>query len=205
MFSSSVFAQSYGVRVGAGSTSQFYQISGQDFFTTTDFKLGLQGGVQVDIPIADNFDIETGLFATTKGAKGEKISTANGVTFTTTAEIDLIFLNLPIQGRYGFSAGENTTIYVAAGPFLGFALKGESDSKTTAGGVVVQEVVTDLEPTSNKIDFGVGFGVGALLGDIQVGLGYDLGLVNLSKTTGEDSKTRSLGLFVTYKFNSSAE
>ena len=76
--------------------------------------------------------------------------------------------------------------------------------KTSAGNVEVDtfkddaflDVLNGLKP----FDAGIGLGVGAEFGKILVDLGWDMGLINISRINNADLKTQNAYLSVGYKF-----
>lgn len=52
----------------------------------------------------------------------------------------------------------------------------------------------------NRFDFGLGFGAGVQFEDIQVGLGYNLGLANLSNADKITTRNNGLTFTLTYLF-----
>ena len=56
------------------------------------------------------------------------------------------------------------------------------------------------EEDMNRFDFGLGFGAGVQFEDIQVGLGYNLGLANLSNADKITTRNNGLTFTLTYLF-----
>lgn len=200
--STTVSAQSFGVRGGVSSLSAKVEADGESF--DQDFLLGFQGGVQADIAINDNFSIETGLFLASKGFKISDEDDDTKIEITR----NILTLNLPILARYGSAMGEHT-IYGAVGPFFGYNMDGKDKTKMEAGGITI-EGEEDLEIGSGDTDYikaldlGLTIGAGIILSsNIQIGLSFDLGLANILSNPGDDDvlNTRALNLFVTYQFN----
>ena len=205
---STLSAQTFGIRGGVSSLNIKAQEDGDAVFDNQSFLLGFQGGVQVDIPVNDNFAIETGLFLASKGLTTSEEGDILGTPFIIDFTVNMLALNIPILARYGGALGDNK-IYGAAGPFLGYNLSGTIVTRIESGGDVEEDeeelsIGSDQADDIKPLDFGLTIGGGIILANnIQIGLAFDLGLANLliEPEDGDVFSTRALNLFVTYTFN----
>ncbi|MDR1882511.1 MAG: PorT family protein [Prevotella sp.] len=173
----------FGIKAGANLSN----LGGDD---TEDLsaKAGFNAGVTLDFALASDLYLLTGLEYSTKGTKNGDV------------KLNLGYLQLPVHLGYKLEVVDGTKLVFHAGPYLGYAASGqwkaEGVSIDAFGDEVDQLEVTKLK----RFDFGLGLGVGAELGKIGVGLGYDFGLANLFDTS--EAKVRNMNAYLTvgYKF-----
>ncbi|MBB4037088.1 hypothetical protein GGR21_003003 [Dysgonomonas hofstadii] len=139
-----------------------------------DAKIGFNAGVTMDYALAPDLYLLTGLDFTTKGAK-------DGDDFK--MKLNLSYLQLPIHVGYKLNISENTRLNLHAGPYLAYAVSGKW--KVKEGGVegsidAFGDEVDAVGLKMKRFDFGLGLGVGVEFGQFNVGLGYDLGLLNIA-------------------------
>lgn len=145
-------------------------------------RIGITGGVALNVGVSDAFSIQPELLFVQKGVKFE----GNGGE----QNIIINYLEVPVLAKYSFGS-ESVKAYVNAGPSIGFGIGGKN--KAEAGGIEAEEDVTfgtsglngGEDTFDNALDFGIQFGagVGFGLGSGQVVLDvrYGLGLTNLFK------------------------
>jgi hypothetical protein len=203
----SVQAQvSFGVRAGVN----FSNINGKD---ASDDKLenkilpGFNAGVNVEIPVADDFYVQPGLLFSTKGTKWD---------MNNNAKTNLGYLELPINFLYKADLGAGKML-LGVGPYLAYGITG----KVTADGGYDEKVKYEKEVSS--VDFAANgpiyhkpFDAGAnvLVGyefanKLSAQLNAGLGLVNtFPKVTGVGSgsvdninfKNTTFGVSIGYRF-----
>lgn len=152
-------------------------------------KMGLAGGVFLEIGLPGPLSIQPEVLYVQKGAK---ISFAEGeITGTLKANID--YIEIPLLLKFNLVSGGLTIPSVYAGPYVGFNTKAEF--VISADGYTEKE---DIKDSIKNTEFGVTFGLGLTqkLGVIKVTLDarYDLGISNIiEETVGEPSsiKTRT--------------
>lgn len=125
--------------------------------------------------------------------RGEVLFTAKGTTAEDTGEKATVKLNyiqipvmlqvgIPIEGHAGFQP------YLAAGPSVAFELS--CDLEVESGSQSLKESCADEDVETKSVDFGVVFGVGALIsagsGSLIFDIDYALGLTNINDTPGTD-------------------
>lgn len=140
-----------------------------------DYTIGVNAGVNVDIPIYQNIYAQTGLFYTLKGAKAWDSGSQH-----------IHYIQLPVMGSYHYDINESIQLQGSFGPY--FAVKvGCSGGDEYYG--------DDIE----SFDMGLQFGAGVTIKKIYLGLGYELGLPNIRK---EDSgvHNRNFNINVGYNF-----
>lgn len=176
----------------------------------SDAKIGFNVGFTVDYALTQDLYLMTGLDFTIKGAKdkGEFYEEIEGIDVEIDGEVKAnpMYLQLPVHVGYKMNIAENTKIVIHAGPYIAYGLGGKMkiSGKASAGGVSVpiDDIKTDFfgDDAYDRFDFGLGMGVGVEFGKIGAGLGYDLGLTNISGDS--DYKVRNMNAYLTvgYKF-----
>jgi hypothetical protein len=166
---------------------------------------GFHVGGTVDIGLAGILSLETGTLFTSKGSRMSE-SYSNGIEYEMKQVMNTYYLEVPVKARVSAEIG-NVGAYVAAGPYVGVGLFGKSKLETTLNGHSEEEKEdiswgSDEEKDDMKrMDTGLTFGGGVELGPVEIGVAYNLGLLNLSPFEEEDFKftNRNLGISVAYK------
>ena len=177
---------------GGLNMSNFYG----DELSDKSMKAGFNAGIGADFEFAPNMAIQTGLFFSSKGAKY--------TTNVLNSELDVTanFIQLPLHYAYKIDVMPGTRVVLHAGPYVAYGVSGKA-KVNVAGGNIVKSDTFDSDFGLKKFDSGLGLGVGAEFGPILVDLGWDMGLVNLSRAEGrygEKIKTQNAYLSVGYKF-----
>jgi len=154
--SSGSFAQRYSLVAGLNLSTIVWKY--EDGTSPDDIKMkpGFLIGFTAQIPKTGMFSFETGLRLSNKGSY---------INTSFTDKMDLYYLEAPLFARISFEVG-TVNIFTTLGPYLGIGL-----------------VSNDFPYfyLLRRYDLGLGFGAGVVIFDaLQVGLSYDLGLVNLS-------------------------
>lgn len=114
-----------------------------------------------------------------------------------------MYLEIPVNAVYRISG-----FYIGAGPYLGFGLSGKIESEETFAGEKNSES-EDIKFGSGDDDHlkGTDFGVNFLAGyqlqnNINIGVGYGLGLSNLvpKQVANESVKNRVFSVSIGYSF-----
>jgi hypothetical protein len=167
---------SLGVRAGLNVTNIDNEL------VDNQSKLGFQAGVIAEKPLGEKFATQIGLLFATQGCK-------NDLSESTT---NLNYLQLRLNPMFKPDIGRMKLI-LTVGPYLGYALSGkEADQKISFG---------SNEAQWKRLDFGGGLGAGLQFDNIQVGLAYNRGLINLSHADNVSMKNSGLALTVTYMFS----
>ena len=101
-------------------------------------------------------------------------------------------------------------LLLQAGPYLGLGIGGKAkleetygvetkknDYKIKFGNGTPDEDTTYVD---NAFDFGLGIGAGLQFSNIQVGVGYNLGLANMTDEDKVSAKNKGFALTVSYLF-----
>ena len=176
-----------------------------------DAKVGFNAGVTVDYGFTPDLFFMTGLEFTTKGAKASD---------DFDMKLNLSYIQLPIHVGYKLNVAENTRINLHAGPYLAYAVEGKWKAKEGSVEGSVSAFGDEMDAVGLKMkrfDLGIGLGVGVEFGQFNVGLGYDLGILDISDfgkelqigndnisiiVDGSDYKVRNMNAYLTvgYKF-----
>ena len=163
-----------------------------DDLTDKNMKPGFHIGLGADLGLTHSVYLQTGLFFSTKGAKytyksAELNSTAN-------------YLEIPVHVAYKIDVTPGTKVVIHAGPYVAYGIGGKTKvgdlSMDTFKDDAILEAFNGLKP----FDAGVGLGVGAEFGKILVDLGWDMGLMDLSRTDLFSIKNQNAYLSLGYKF-----
>jgi hypothetical protein len=191
---------SFGIRAGVN----LQNINGKDFDgTKLENKLvpRFQGGVLVDIPLADQFYIQPGVLFSGKGAK-EKDTDIN---------VSLSYLDIPVTFLFKPVLGTGRML-LGVGPYVGFAIAGKvsdaDDNKQTIkfkNSITAIESITD--PYIRRMDAGANLLVGyEMSSKLSLQLNAQLGLAKINPEIegASDDKTAlrntGFGLSLGYRF-----
>jgi hypothetical protein len=158
---------------------------------TSKLLTGIRAGITVDIRLADEFFIGTGLIYSGKGGKFKNVND----------KVTLSYLEVPVNFMFKPEVGSGRLV-LAAGPYFSYGLTGKfkdnailSDRKAfedEAGGFKLQH-----------FDAGANINIGyeTLMG-LYFGLNTEIGLVNAFDYNALDRKFKnnSFGVSVGYKF-----
>ncbi|MCL2028050.1 MAG: PorT family protein [Bacteroidales bacterium] len=216
VFTASVQAQfSIGARAGFNLTNfseKGYDGKALDKEDKSSFKPGFQVGIVGDYAISEAFSIQPGLIFAQQGATMWKDDDSDAKM-----AMNLNYLQIPINAQYKLNFG-SASLLLQAGPYVGFGIGGRmnfwgedgkkiSDNDLNEGDGEKDwfkiKFGSDKEKHDLKgLDFGVGLGLGVQFGAIQVGVGYNLGLMNLEHKWDDDYKgsTKNNGLTFTLTY-----
>ncbi|MBN9283154.1 MULTISPECIES: porin family protein [Flavobacterium] len=131
-------------------------------------------GALAEIKVADKFAVQPEVLYSSQGAKGEG-----------DVSLKMDYINVPIMAKYYVADGFS----IEAGPQVGFLMSAKLES-------------VDVKDTFNTVDFGFNAGIGYELKEGIFFQGrYNLGLTNLAKESGDQSRKNSVfQVSVGYKF-----
>lgn len=158
---------------------------------TSDLTTNLRAGITVDIPLAEEFYIGTGLLYSGRGGKESPV------------KANLSYLQVPVNFLFKPEVGAGK-LNLGVGPYFAYGVGGKY--KATINNVEVTTKAFDDEAGTGKLKkFDAGLGIVAgyeLPVGLYLGLNADLGLVNAYDNTdnGRSWKNTSFGVSVGYKF-----
>lgn len=166
----------FGVRAGLNVASMDFSASGVTLSPDSKVSFQLGAAYQYNFLSSLPFYVETGLYFTGRGCKIDN----EGETL----KANLYYLQVPVLVSYHFDVADAVSIQPYAGVYYGLGVSGkfkQGDYKTSAF-----KDDQDIPQALKRSDFGLRFGVGVgFLKRYYAGLGYDLGLMNISKSGGE--------------------
>ena len=158
-----------------------------DDVSDTKMKVGFHVGVGADFGFTPNVYLQTGLLYSAKGAKFNEVE---GMNLT----LDANYLELPVHIAYKLDVTPGTKIVFHAGPYAAYGIGG----KMKVGSLKTNTF--DKDTGFKPFDFGAGLGVGAEFGMILVDLGWEMGLINISRASSGSVKTQNAYLSLGFKF-----
>lgn len=170
----------FGVKAGVNLST----FGGDMKNTKSAFKY--QFGITADIELAQKFYLLTGLDLQTKGVKYEPKSEPD-------IKYNPMYLQIPVHLGYKIELLPGTKLVINAGPYIAYGIGG----KAKGGGSSEKIFGNDK---FNRLDFGVGGGIGLEFGKFCVNGGYDLGLRNISDMKNTNIKNRNIYMTLGYKF-----
>jgi len=194
---------SFGIKAGYNNSS----VSGDGSGFTKRLS-GFHAGGVADISLAENFSLQPQLLFIMKGGKAEGYSENVGgveISYPET-KLTLNYLELPVNFLYKHEAGAGS-IFVGAGPYLGFGLSGkvkagDEDMDVKFDGKKESELEGEDATVGHlkRLDAGANFLAGyELKNGLLFGVNYSLGLTNLDPDGGK-SKNNYFGISVGYLF-----
>jgi len=156
-----------------------------------------------DLPVANNFSIQPGV---SLQGKGNKLS-YDGNNLDGTSTTNVMALEIPVNAVYYIPTGYSGSVFLGAGPYVGYSLSGKTKTKGNLGDFGT-EGEYDIDFTGDDkhqkpLDFGLNFMAGYKLSNgFLINAGYGLGLTNLSPSDNSNSNysNRVLSFGVGFQF-----
>jgi len=175
------FAQTFGARASVGFTN----VTSDNDAVSDAFgrQTGFQIGGTIDLALSDMAYLESGLLYTKKGFEAS------------TAKVNFGYINIPVGIRYHITEiGGGSNLYVAGGFYAAFLLSAKADGNKL-------NIGNSEEDNYKPLDFGIDGGLGVLINDqIDIRIGYELGLANIAAFNDFKLNNTALLLSVGYKF-----
>lgn len=155
-------------------------------------KPGFHIGVGADYNFAPNMAIQSALLYSAKGAKAD----LEGIDITLNAN----YLQLPVHFAYKIDAAPGTKVVLHAGPYIAYGVGGEIKGKESGVTVAIDTFDGDIG-LMKRLDAGLGLGVSTEFAPILLDLGWDMGLINVARDSGNESvKNQNAYLTKGYRF-----
>lgn len=169
-------------------------------------KVGFNIGMTADFRLSDEIYLLTGLEYTVKGAKGKSFIAAGedgwgqyyDDHYYVTSEKPA-YLQLPLHVGYLWAINRDFRLMFHAGPYIAYGLGGKKDEKWVYDDRTEKGDTDYFGVGVSKFDWGLGGGVNVEYDRYVLGLGYDLGLRNITPDFGK-SKTRNMYITLGYLF-----
>ncbi|MBN9312547.1 MAG: opacity protein [Chryseobacterium sp. 39-10] len=142
------FAQQFGVKAGMNVSS----LSKQQGLDDSKSKIGLNAGVFMNAPIAENFSIQPEVLYSQYGAKVNWTNPIGGDKMSASQNLD--YITVPVMFQYNAIP----SFYLEAGPEFGFLVSATNKIKNETTGA--SSTGSNYKDDLNTFNFGVGLGAG---------------------------------------------
>lgn len=189
---------SYGLKAGVNlgkvsnvsDAAKDYQTNNTSFYVT-----GF-----ADLPVASQFSIQPGV---SLQGKGEKFK-YDGNNYDGSSSSNVMSIEIPVNAVYYIPTGASGSVFLGAGPYVGFNVSGKSKwDGTTPIGSASGESDIEFGSADNEmkvVEAGANFMAGYKLSNgFLINAGYGLGLTNLYNT-GDTRSNRVLSFGVGFQF-----
>ncbi len=182
-------------------------------------KLGAHLGVTADYTVTDAFFLQTGLSIISKGTeiKGDAPIGFDETILYSGREASMQSqqwnLHVPLYLGYEIEASPKFNILINAGPYFEWGIAGKT--KLT-GDIIYGDMIefstlkydTFGEKGLESFDMGIGAGVGVDIGEVVIGLNYELGMRDIGPSeeshiafyNNSSYKNRNISLSLNYRF-----
>ncbi|RNC66801.1 porin family protein [Proteiniphilum sp. X52] len=214
-----------GLSLGIKGGVNMSNLSGKEV-KDSKMKLGFNVGMAVDYEFESNMAIQSGLYFIKKGAKLSSIKIDQKVgeiqlSGTVDKTVNAMYLQVPLHLAYKIDVSPEARLVLHAGPYAAYGIGGKISGKSTVkapGNVpadkkaAVEAALKEINASTTGVktfdkkmgykpfDAGVGIGLGAEFGSFLVDLGWDMGLLNISRNKGVNVKNQNAYLSVGFKF-----
>ena len=189
----------FGIRAGLNSTIFSSKNDGKksEISEYLKYKQGFQIGVVGENSFTEKFASQIGILYTTQGWKFD----FGDITKST---INLNYLQIHVKPMYKYDIGM-MKLFFHISPYFSYALNGKVKGETTIDGNTEKhdrKMIFGSKNGEMKIwDWGIYFGLGFQLDNIQVGFAHNRGLANLSNVKNASEKINGFALTATYLFS----
>ncbi|MGZ5273961.1 MAG: porin family protein [Kaistella sp.] len=191
--SSLTFAQQFGIKGGMNVSS----LSKDSSLSDQGSKIGFNGGLFMNAPIAENFSIQPELLYTQMGEKYDYTQPITGDRISGATHLD--YVALPVMFQYNATP----SFYLEAGPEFGLLVSAKDKQKNETTGQTIAES-SNYKDNLNNFNAGIGLGAGYYFTP-NVGLTarYVAGLTDIYKdgeNSGDAVKNNTFQVGLAYKF-----
>lgn len=171
----------FGVRVGGNLSTMTGDID------DVKSRFGFNVGVSVDIPLLQSLYLQTGLYASQKGFKGDGYD----------LKANPLYLEIPILASYRYNFSDATQLQVNFGPYMAYGISGKLKSSEED-----EKFETDFfdDNAAKKFDAGLQVGAGVTVSKFYIGCAYQFGLTNISDMDEVDMKNSNFMFNIGYNF-----
>lgn len=174
-----ISSKAFGIKAGA-NFSNLRSTDGNNS-KSADMKVGLHGGVFLNIPVGSIFSINPEVIYSSEGAQDN----------TDDSKINLDYLNIPILLQYNNQSG----VFIETGPQIGFLFAAKAKYAGTR-----EDLKDQLEKTNFSWCIGAGY---KFYSGVGFNARYNLGLSNIAKNATGDPTTKTnvfqLSLFKSFQ------
>lgn len=191
---------SYGLKAGVNLGKFSNVASSVEDYQTNNVSFHVTG--YADMPVAPNFSVQPGISLQGKGNKFKY----DGESLDGSESTNLMSIEIPVNAVYYIPVGYSGSVFLGAGPYVGFNISGKNKIKGSIGdfGTTGESDIkfTGDDKDMNLIDAGVNFLGGFKFNNgFLINAGYGLGLTDLSPNDGGNSfSNRVLSFGVGFQF-----
>ncbi len=162
---------------------------------TQNMRIGFNLGLFTELAVGEHFSIQPELLLSTKGNRAT-YEVADDIGIEGEVKSNLTYIDIPVLAKV--TVGEVLNIHV--GPYASYLIGASASTEGTVNGSL------DLNRDNFKTwDYGLAAGLGADIDVVTIGARYNLGLVNVAKSTAaegilDNSKNSVLQVYVAVGF-----
>lgn len=164
-----------------------------DAKTLTTFNVGFLG----DIPLADMFSIQTGLYLNGKGSKTEQYFGSSTDRNFYKVKFNPLYLELPANFVVKLPVDNQARVFFGAGPYVAMGIGGKVKGTQNIGGITNtyekniefnndDPTTGDQEDASvsklRRFDYGANLTAGIEINRLMLGVNYGLGMAKIGST-----------------------
>lgn len=152
-----------------------------------------------DLPVATNFSIQPGVSLQGKGTKIEVGNSDNTLTR------NIMSVEIPVNAVYYIPTGTSGSVFLGAGPYVGFNVSGKDKIKGNVGNIVSYSSDSDLKIGDDKdiklIDAGANFMAGYKFNNgFLINAGYNLGMTDINARANDTQSNKVWSFGVGFQF-----
>lgn len=176
-------AQNFGIKVGLNFANAHLEDLGTVLTTTS--LTGLQIGVIGDFNLSKSLYFGTGFLYSQKGLKMDYLGFE--------IKVPISYFEVPMNLVYKHDLG-GTKLFVLGGAYIGYGLS----AKVKSGDDEEEIEFGSNDDQLKRIDAGLNFGTGIEFQNIQLGINYELGIIDLENLEEATLKNRVFSISVAY-------
>ena len=144
----------------------------------TDMRAGFHAGLFLRLPWTERFAVQPEVLYSTKGTDVTYDAEFLGITLAEgETSYNLHYIDVPVMMVYTLAEGLNFHF----GPYVGFLLSADFETQTEILNFIEIETQDDIDTGHfNSIDAGLAAGIGMDIGNLKLGLRYNLGLTQVA-------------------------
>ncbi len=193
-------AQTFGIKGGLNLSNTVIIIGGDKFDSELKINPGFHIGPTLELDLSNVFSIETGVLLTTKGFRVNSTRPdETGVEEAYKVKSNLYYIDIPFNAKATIELN-GYDVYGTVGPYLGIGIQGKG--KLEFGDEIETSTIKfGKDENLKRLEFGLAFGGGMEINRFLFGLGYNLGLTNISNNEhSQKFKNRVIQISVGYRF-----
>lgn len=158
-----------------------------DYTDELDSRIGFNIGVSLDIPLMQSLYLQTGLYATQKGAKYE--DDYEEETYNP------LYLEIPVLASYRYNFSDATQLQINFGPYIAYGLSGKMKYEDKYDSEKEEEDF--FGDGIKRLDIGLQVGAGVTFNKFFVGCAYEFGLTDIS----DDGNIKNSNFMINIGYN----